>query len=67
MSVRTTKAKGQAKEVKGHVKQAVGRATGNDRMEASGRADVSVGKGQAAVGKAGQKVKKIAKKITGKR
>lgn len=67
MSARTTKLKGQSKEVKGQVKQAVGRATGNDRMTASGRTDVSLGKGQAAVGNAGQKVKKIAKKIAGKR
>jgi uncharacterized protein YjbJ (UPF0337 family) len=67
MSARTTKMKGQAKEVKGNVKQAVGRATGNERMTASGRTDVSLGKGQAAIGSAGQKVKKIAKKITGKR
>ena len=67
MSARTMKAKGQAKEVKGNVKQAVGRVTGNDRMKSSGRADVSEGKGQAALGGAGQKVKKIAKKIVGKR
>ncbi len=61
------KMKGQAKEVKGNVKKAVGRVTGNDRMKASGRVDVSEGKGQAALGGAGQKVKSITKKITGKR
>lgn len=66
MSARTTKIKGQANKVKGNVKNAVGRATGNDRMQASGRADVSEGKGQVALGGAGQKVKKIAKAITGK-
>jgi uncharacterized protein YjbJ (UPF0337 family) len=67
MSAGTMKKKGQAKEVKGNVKEAVGRVTGNDRMKASGRADVSEGKGQAALGDAGQKVKKITKKIVGKR
>jgi uncharacterized protein YjbJ (UPF0337 family) len=67
MSAGTMKQKGQAKQVKGKVKEAVGRATGNDRMEASGRADVSEGKGQSALGGAGQRVKKITKKIVGKR
>lgn len=67
MSAGTMKKKGQAKQVKGNVKEAVGRATGNDRMKASGRADVSEGKAQAALGDAGQKVKKITKKIVGKR
>ena len=36
-------------------------------MKASGRADVGEGKGQAALGGAGQKVKKLTKKIVGKR
>ena len=67
MSARTMKTKGQAKEIKGKVKQAVGRVTGSERMKASGGTDVSTGKGQAALGDAGQKVKKITKKIVGKR
>ncbi|MHB8377414.1 MAG: CsbD family protein [Dehalococcoidia bacterium] len=67
MSARTTKMKGQAKEVKGNAKAAAGRATGNDRMKASGRADVSEGKAQSALGGAGLKVKKITKNIVGKR
>jgi len=67
MSARTTKMKGQQKEVKGKVKEAVGRVTGNDRMKASGRADVSAGKAQSAYGAAGHKVKKITKRIVGKR
>jgi uncharacterized protein YjbJ (UPF0337 family) len=56
MSAETMKQKGQAKQVKGKAKEAVGRATGNDRMQASGRGDVSEGKGQSALGDAGQKV-----------
>ncbi len=67
MSAGTMKKKGQAKEIKGKVKEAVGKVTGNDKMKASGRADVTAGKGQAAIGDTGQKIKKIAKNITGKR
>jgi len=66
MSARTQKLKGQANQVKGKVKKTAGRATGNDRMEASGRADVTEGKGQAAVGGVRLKVKEITKKIAGK-
>ncbi len=67
MSAGTMKKKGQAKEVKGKAIEAVGRITGNDRMRASGRADVDEGKAQVALGDAGQKVKKFTKKIVGKR
>ena len=66
MSAGSLKKKGQANEVKGNVIAAAGRVTGNDKMKASGRADVAEGKAQSTVGGAGQKVKKIAKKITGK-
>ena len=66
-SARTMKMKGQAKEVKGKVKGAVGSVTRNDRMKASGRSDVRKGKGQSALGGAGQKVGKITKNIAGKR
>jgi uncharacterized protein YjbJ (UPF0337 family) len=67
MSAGTMKKKGQAKEIKGKALEAAGRVTGNDRMKASGRVDVAEGKGQAALGNAGQKVNKIAKDIKGKR
>jgi uncharacterized protein YjbJ (UPF0337 family) len=67
MSAETMKKKGQANPVKGNVIAAAGRATGNDKMTASGRADVAEGKAQSAVGGAGQKVKRIVKDITGKR
>lgn len=66
MSDRTTKLKGQANKVKGSLKETAGRITGNDRMQASGRADMTKGKGQVAVGSAGRKVQKIAKAIIGK-
>ena len=66
MSAGTMKKKGQAKEVKGNVIAAAGKVMGNDKMKASGRADVAEGKALSAVGGAGQKVQKIAKKISGK-
>ena len=67
MSAETMKKKGPAKQVKGNVIAAAGRVTGNDKMKASGRADVAEGKGQAAIGDTGQKLKKVVKDITGKR
>lgn len=66
MSAGTMKKKGQAKQVKGKAKEAVGKVTGNDRMKASGRADVGEGKARAALGGAGVKVKKVGKTIAGK-
>lgn len=66
MSAGSMKKKGQAKQVKGKVVEAAGRITGNERMKASGRADVGEGKAQTAVGGAGIKVKKIAKIVSGK-
>ena len=60
------KAKGQAKQVKGQVKEAAGRVAGNDKMKASGRADRVEGKVQSALGDAGEKVKQIGRKIVGK-
>ena len=67
MSAETTKRRGQANEAKGKVIEAAGKVTGNDRMKASGRADVAEGKAQATLGDAGHKVKKLTKKIIGKR
>jgi len=42
--------KGAAKEAKGSVKQAAGKATGNERLEAEGAGDKVVGKVQKGVG-----------------
>ena len=67
MSDRMTKLKGRANEAKGKVKKEAGRVTGNDRLEASGRADGAEGKAQVALGNASQKVKKFTKKTVGKR
>jgi uncharacterized protein YjbJ (UPF0337 family) len=42
--------KGAAKDAKGSMKQTVGKATGNERMEAEGAADRVAGKVQKGVG-----------------
>lgn len=42
--------KGSAKDAKGSVKEAVGRATGDERLEADGTADRVEGKVQKGVG-----------------
>ncbi|MCR5878888.1 CsbD family protein [Phenylobacterium sp. J367] len=42
--------KGAAKDAKGTVKEAAGKATGNERLEAEGVADQAAGKVQKGVG-----------------
>lgn len=43
-------AKGAAKDMKGSIKEAAGKATGNERLEAEGVADRVSGKVQKGVG-----------------
>jgi uncharacterized protein YjbJ (UPF0337 family) len=43
-------AKGAAKDIKGSIKEAAGKATGNERLEAEGVADQAAGKVQKGVG-----------------
>ena len=52
------KAAGKAKEVKGKIKKGSGRAVGNPRVEAEGRADQTSG----SLKQAGEKVKDAFKK-----
>jgi uncharacterized protein YjbJ (UPF0337 family) len=42
--------KGAAKDAAGSIKEAVGKATGNERLEAEGVAEKTVGKVQKGVG-----------------
>ena len=42
--------KGAAKDMKGSIKEAAGKATGNERLEAEGVADRAAGKLQKAAG-----------------
>lgn len=51
MGEMTDKAKGLANEAAGNVKQAVGKATDNDRLEAEGVVQERKGEGQQLKGK----------------
>lgn len=42
--------KGAANDIKGSIKEAAGKATGNERLEAEGLADRAAGKVQKGVG-----------------
>jgi uncharacterized protein YjbJ (UPF0337 family) len=53
--------KGAAQRLKGNVKVAVGRLTGNTRLEASGQADKAAGAVRTAVGEAKDAVRDISK------
>lgn len=62
--VNRDQAAGKANEVKGSVREAVGKATGNKELQAKGKGDQTKGKGQQIVGDlkdAGTKVKKVVK------
>lgn len=52
-------AKNKAQEIKGKVKEATGKAVGNERLEAEGAADQTT----ADVKQAGEKVKDAAKSL----
>jgi uncharacterized protein YjbJ (UPF0337 family) len=67
MSSTTDKLKGLANEAVGNVKQAAGKATGNDRLVAEGKAQELKGEAQKTVGEAKDGVSNLADKITGKR
>ncbi|WP_112311629.1 CsbD family protein [Pseudogemmobacter bohemicus] len=62
MSSTGDKIKGLANEAAGTVKQAVGKATGNDRLRAEGAAQELKGEAQQALGKAKDAVKKAVDK-----
>jgi uncharacterized protein YjbJ (UPF0337 family) len=54
--------KGSAKQVKGSVKESIGKVTGNRRTEAEGVADKTAGKVQGEFGKAKDAVRDTFKK-----
>jgi len=58
MSSTSDKIKGTANEAVGNVKQAVGKATGNNQMRSEGKAQELKGDVQKAVGKAKDAIKK---------
>jgi uncharacterized protein YjbJ (UPF0337 family) len=51
--------KGRAEEVKGNIKEGVGKAVGNDRLRGEGVADQVAGKTQAGYGDAKEKAKDV--------
>jgi uncharacterized protein YjbJ (UPF0337 family) len=63
MSSTTDKAKGMANEATGNVKQAVGKATDNKKLQAKGMAQERKGEAQQAVGDAKDSVKRTIDKI----
>ncbi|QYA03773.1 CsbD family protein [Rhizobium sp. B21/90] len=48
---------GAAKELKGTIKETVGKLTGNERLEAEGKVDKAAGEVQSTVGKGMDAVK----------
>ena len=60
MSSTTDKIKGLANEAAGNVKQGVGKATGNEKLQAEGKAQEVKGEAQKTVGDAKQGVKNAA-------
>ena len=66
MSSTIDKLKGLANEAVGNVKQAAGKATGNDKLVVEGKAQELKGEAQRTVGEAKDGVKNVADKITGR-
>ena len=60
------KAKAAAKNVKGNVKEGAGRASGNERLTAEGKADKAAGAAQHKAAKAKETVKQTGKGTAGK-
>jgi uncharacterized protein YjbJ (UPF0337 family) len=60
MSSTTDKIKGLANEAAGNVKQAVGKATGNEKLQAKGFVQERKGEAQQLAGKAKDAVKEAA-------
>jgi uncharacterized protein YjbJ (UPF0337 family) len=54
--------KGSAKKMRGAVKDKMGRATGDDKMRAEGKADKAEGRIRKGVGKAKEKVRDALKR-----
>ena len=64
MGSTTDKIKGVANEAMGNVKQGVGRATGNEKLEAEGVVQEIKGETHLAIGKAKDAVKKTTDKVS---
>lgn len=67
MSSTTDKIKGLANEAVGNVKQAAGKATGNDKLVVEGKAQELKGEGQRTVGEAKDGVKSVVDSVAGRK
>ena len=54
--------KDTAEQIKGSIKEAVGKVTGNDKLTVEGKAEQLAGKAQAQVGKAKDAARDLLKK-----
>ncbi len=66
MSSTSDKINGLANEAAGNIKQGVGKATGNEKLQAEGKAQELKGEAQKTVGDAKQGVKDAADTVKGK-
>lgn len=66
MSSTTDKIKGAANEAAGNIKQSIGKVTGNEKLQAEGKAQEVEGKTQRAVGGAKEGVKNAADAVKSK-
>ncbi len=66
MSSTTDKIKGASNEAAGNIKQSVGKVTGNEKLQAEGKAQEVEGKTQRAVGGAKDGVKNAADAVKSK-
>ncbi len=62
----TDKIKGLANEAAGNIKQGVGKATGNENLQAEGQAQELKGEAQKAKGDVKEGAQHVADKVTGK-
>lgn len=61
----TDKVEGKIQEVGGHVKEAAGNLTGNQKLEAEGEADKAKGMGKQWVGQAKEKAANVVDHVVG--
>lgn len=57
MGINKDQVKGRVKEAEGTIKEAAGKAVGNDRLQAKGKVQKILGKAQAAFGDVKQDLK----------
>lgn len=66
MGTNEERIKGKAEEIKGHVKHGVGKAIGNEQMEAEGYAEEAAGEARQDAAKATERVRGAGEELKGK-